>query len=232
LSTIQTILRIHTRVADIYNQPINQVKEQLRLTVEGIKEKQESEILNNPEFGLLNNVAPHMSLEARYGPPTPDDMDSLLSLVWKQPAYFLAHPRAIAAFGRECTKRGIRAETVMLFGSPFMAWRGIPIIPSDKIEIKSRTRNPQGPGTTSILLMRVGEEEQGVVGLQQSGLKNEFSPSLSVAFAGITSHSVAQYLVTLYFSCAVLTDDALGVLDNVEVGYHHDYSHYYALEFQ
>jgi hypothetical protein len=27
----------------------------------------------------------------------------------------------------------------------------------------------------------------------------------------------------LYFSCAVLTDDALGVLENVEVGYYHDY---------
>ena len=34
---------------------------------------------------------------------------------------------------------------------------------------------------------------------------------------------VASYLLTLYFSCAVLTDDALGVLENVEVGYYHDY---------
>jgi hypothetical protein len=32
-------------------------------------------------------------------------------------------------------------------------------------------------------------------------------------------------LLTLYFSCAVLTDDALGVLENVEVGYYHDYEH-------
>ena len=29
----------------------------------------------------------------------------------------------------------------------------------------------------------------------------------------------------LYFSCAVLTDDALGVLENVEVGHYHDYEH-------
>ena len=34
---------------------------------------------------------------------------------------------------------------------------------------------------------------------------------------------MASYLLTLYFSCAVLTDDALGVLENVEVGYYHDY---------
>jgi hypothetical protein len=31
-------------------------------------------------------------------------------------------------------------------------------------------------------------------------------------------------LLTLYFSAAVLTDDALGVLENVEVNYYHDYN--------
>jgi hypothetical protein len=42
---------------------------------------------------------------------------------------------------------------------------------------------------------------------------------------GLDSLGVASYLLTLYFSCAVLTDDALGVLENVEVGYYHDYEH-------
>jgi len=27
--------------------------------------------------------------------------------VWKQPAFFLTHPEGIAAFGRECTRRGV-----------------------------------------------------------------------------------------------------------------------------
>jgi hypothetical protein len=40
---------------------------------------------------------------------------------------------------------------------------------------------------------------------------------------GLDSLGVASYLLTLYFSCAVLTDDALGILENVEVGYYHDY---------
>ncbi len=40
---------------------------------------------------------------------------------------------------------------------------------------------------------------------------------------GLDSLGVSSYLLTLYFSCAVLTDDALGVLENVEVGYYHDY---------
>ena len=48
-------------------------------------------------------------------------------------------------------------------------------------------------------------------------------PSLSARLMGMDSLGVASYLLTLYFSCAVLTDDALGVLENVEVGYYHNY---------
>ena len=71
--------------------------------------------------------------------------------------------------------------------------------------------------------MRVGEPKQGVVGLHQTGLPGEQLPGLSVRFMGIDSYSTASYLVTLYFSAAVLTEDALGVLENVEVGNYHDY---------
>ncbi|MEY3869417.1 MAG: family 2B encapsulin nanocompartment shell protein [Microcoleaceae cyanobacterium] len=225
LSVVQSILRVHTRVSDIYNEPINQLREQLRLTVEGIKEQQEWEILNNPEFGLLNVVSPLQRLQTRYGPPTPDDFDALLSLVWKKPAFFLAHPRAIAAFGRECTRRGVPPATVNLFGSPFITWRGVPIVPSDKLEVTSRNENILGPGKTNILLVRVGEKDQGVVGLHQIGLPGEQIPGLSVRLMGINQSAIASYLLTLYFSAAVLTDDALAVLENVEVGYYHDYEY-------
>jgi CRP-like cAMP-binding protein len=225
LSIVQTILRVHTRVADIYNEPIDQLREQLRLTVEGMKEQQEWEIINNPAFGLLSAAAPSMRVQPRYGAPTPDDLDEMLARVWKQPAFFLAHPRAIAAFGRECTRRGVPPVTVNLFGSPFVTWRGVPIVPCDKLEVQNRTGNPEGPGKTNILLVRAGEKEQGVVGLHQMGIPGEQMPSLSVRFMGINSLAVASYLMTLYFSCAVLTDDALAVLENVEVGYYHDYQY-------
>ena len=36
---------------------------------------------------------------------------------------------------------------------------------------------------------------------------------------------VASYLLTKYFSLATLTDDAIAILENVEVGYYHDYQH-------
>ncbi len=73
--------------------------------------------------------------------------------------------------------------------------------------------------------MRIGEADQGVVGLHQAGIPGELSPSLSARLMGLDSLGVASYLLTLYFSCAVLTDDAVGVLENVEVGYYHDYDH-------
>lgn len=216
LSVVQTILRMNTRVADIYNNPHNQLGQQLRLTIEAVREKQEWEMINNADFGLLNNVAPSCSVQTRSGPPTPDDMDELLARVWKLPAFFLAHPRAIAAFGRECTRRGVPPPTVEIFGNPFLTWRGVPLIPTDKLKVN-------GSDTTNILLMRVGEQEQGVVGLRQTGIPDEYLPGLSVRFMSIDNKAIASYLISTYFSVAVLVEDALGVLENVEVSAYHDY---------
>ncbi len=225
LSSVQTVVRVHTRVSDLYNDPYNQLEEQMRLTIEGIKERQEWELINSKKFGLIHSVDPAMRISTRYGAPTPDDLDELLALVWKKPAFFLAHPKAIAAFERECTWRGVPPVTINLFGVPVISWRGVPIVPCDKLEMKSRYQSNQWFGTTSILLLRVGEADQGVVGLHQAGIPGEIMPSLSARLMGLDSLGVASYLLTLYFSCAVLTDDALGVLENVEVGYYHDYEH-------
>ncbi len=223
LSAVQTVVRVHTRVSDLYNGPLNQLEEQIRLTIEGIRERQEWELINNKKFGLIHSVDPAMRISTRYGAPTPDDLDELLALVWKKPAFFLAHPKAIAAFERECTWRGVPPVTTTLLGSPILLWRGVPIIPCDKLEMKSRGQSSQSPGTTSILLLRAGEADQGVVGLHQAGIPGEIMPSLSARLMGLDSLGVASYLLTLYFSCAVLTDDALAILENVEVGYYHDY---------
>ena len=146
-------------------------------------------------------------------------LDELIVKVWKQPAFFLTHPTGIAAFGRECTRRGVPPATVSMFGSQFITWRGIPLIPSDKV--------PLVDGKTKILLMRVGEERQGVVGLYQPGLSGEQGPGLSVRFMGISRNAIASYLISLYCSLAVLTVDALAVIDDVEVGKFHDYQHTY-----
>jgi len=225
LSSVQTVVRVHTRVSDLFNGPYDQLEEQIRLTIEGIKERQEWELINSKKFGLVNSIAPSFRISTRYGTPTPDDLDELLALVWKKPAFFLAHPKAIAAFARECTWRGTPPPTISVFGIPVITWRGVPIIPSDKLEIKSRYSSNRWLGTTSILLVRVGEADQGVVGLHQTGIPGEIQPSLSARFMGTDTLGVSSYLLSLYFSAAVLTDDAIGVLENVEVGYYHDYEH-------
>jgi hypothetical protein len=219
--TFSTVLDVQTRVSDLYSHPYDQIQEQVRLLVEKVKEKQESELINNPDYGLLANAAPSMRIAARAGTPTPDDFDELIARVWKEPAFFLAHPRAIAAFGRECTRRGVPPPTVTLFGSPFLTWRGLPIVPSDKLYIDDA-------GTTNILLMRTGEQKQGVVGLFQPGIPGEVAPSLSVRFMGINRKAVASYLISLYCSAAILTHDALGVLEGIDVGKYHQYPFTYA----
>lgn len=209
LSVAQTVLRIHTRVADLYNEPMNQVEHQLRLTIEELRERQEHEMVNSPDFGLLANCDYNQRINTHHGPPTPDDMDELLSRR-RSTRVILAHPRAIAAFGRECTKRGIYPATVEVQGSTAVGWRGVPILPCNKIPISDGQ-------TTSILAMRVGEDNQGVVGLHQVGIPDEYEPSLNVRFMGINEKAVMSYLVSAYFSCAILVPDALGVLENVEI---------------
>jgi hypothetical protein len=216
LSAVNTVLDVHTRVSDLYSNPYNQISEQLRLTTETVKERQESELINNTEYGLLHNITPSQHISTRKGAPTPDDLDELLTRVWKEPGFFLAHPLAIAAFGRECTRRGVPPPTTPLLGTQFLTWRGVPLIPSDKVGVTE--------GRTNILLIRTGERKQGVVGLYQPNLPGEQSPGLSVRFMGINHKAIASYLVSLYCSLAVLTEDAVAVLEGVETGQYHEYA--------
>jgi CRP-like cAMP-binding protein len=211
LSVAQTVLRVHTRVADLYNQPMNQLEQQLRLTVEALRERQEDEMVNNPEFGLLHNADLRQRISTRSGPPTPDDMDALLATVWKEPTFFLAHPKAIAAFGRECTRRGVYPASVEFGGHHVPGWRGVPIFPCGKIPVDATQ-------SSAIMLLRAGEDNQGVVGLHQTGLPDEYQPGLSVRFMHINDQAIMSYLVSAYYSVAVLVPDALGILENVEIG--------------
>jgi CRP-like cAMP-binding protein len=209
LSVAQTVLRVHTRVADLYNNLMNQVDEQLRLTMEALRERQEDELINNRDFGLLHNVDFSQRIHARTGPPTPDDLDALLSRRRKS-RFFLAHPRTIAAFGRECNRRGVYPPAIDVDGHQITAWRGIPIFPCNKIPITEHC-------TSSILVMRTGMADEGVIGLHQTGIPDEVEPGLNVRFMGIDDKAIISYLVSTYYSVAVLVPDALGILENVEI---------------
>ena len=175
--------------SDLYSSPHDQVTQQLRLTIETIKERQEFELVNSPEYGLLAQATPEQTIQTLAGAPTPDDLDALITKVWKTPSFFLTHPQGVAAFGREATFRGVPPPVVSLFGAQFITWRGIPLIPSDKVPVEE--------GKTKFILVRTGEERQGVVGLFQPGLVGEQAPGLSVRFTGINQSAIATYLVTL-----------------------------------
>ena len=209
LGVVQTILNVHTRVSDLFNDPMNQLQEQLRLTIEAVRERQEFELVNNHEFGFLHNVDVTQCIHARRGPPTPDDFDDMLNRR-KRPRVILAHPRALAAFSRECNRRGLYLEYTQRDGQKIQTFRGVPMYPCDKIPI-----NPDQ--TSSILFFRFGEKDQGVVGLVQTGIEGEVEPGLSVKHMGIDQRGIASYLVSAYTSAAILIPEALKVLDNITV---------------
>ncbi|WP_406858998.1 family 2B encapsulin nanocompartment shell protein [Streptomyces sp. HUAS MG47] len=209
LSVAQTVLKVHTRVADLYNQPMNQTQQQLRLTIQELRERQEHELVNNPEFGLLHNTDYDQRIQTHAGPPTPDDFDDLISMR-RGTEYIFAHPRAIAAFGKECNKRGLVLGHTEVDGHHIPAWRGIPILPCGKIPISDQQ-------SSSIIALRTGEDNEGVIGLYQTGLPDEVEPGLNCRFMGIDEKAIISYLVSTYYSAAVLVPDAVGILENVEV---------------
>ena len=140
--------------------------------------------------------------------------------MWKEPAFFLAHPAAIAAFGRECTRRGVPPPTVKLFGSPFLTWRGLPLVPSRQAPLEG--------GKTEILLHAHRREEARrgrpvPAWHSRRGQPEPLGPLHGHQPAGRGLVSRLALLIA-----AVLTEDALGVLESAEVGKFHEYSHSYA----
>ena len=192
---------------------MNQIEQQLRLTVEALRERQEHEMVNNREFGLLHNADLKQRIHTRTGPPTPDDLDELLQPAAQAPSSSSPTRRPIAAFGRECTRRGIYPAS----GRRRRARRAVLARRADAA--LQQDPDHARPAPRSILAMRTGEEDQGVIGLHQTGIPDEYEPSLSVRFMGINEQAIISYLVSAYYSAAVLVPDALGVLENVEIGH-------------
>lgn len=209
LIPIQTVVQLPARIVDLQNSPYNQTNEQIRLGVENLKELQELHMLTSPEIGLLTVCKNRLSID---GPPTPNDLDNLISIIWKDPTLFLMHPKTLAKFGHECTSRGVCIGSTKIFGSIFTTWRGIPMIPCDKMPLVTVSENSL---KTSILLMRIGKKNNGVIGLTQNVANNEFGSNITKHYKGITNDAMIEYLLTLYYSVSVLSDDALGCLDNV-----------------
>jgi D-aminopeptidase len=57
-----------------------------------------------------------------------------------------------------------------------------------------------------------------VIGLRPAGLPDEVEPGLSVRRMTVNGQAITSYLVSAYCSAAVLVPDALGVLEDVQIG--------------
>lgn len=203
----RTVLGLNLTVADLLNTPYDQTREQILLAIEAVREHQDDTMINDPEIGLLSVVTPDHRLVARDATSLLDDLDELLGRR-RDPQFFLAHPRAIVALSQECTRRGLTVPSTEIDGKPVPAWHGLPIFPCPKIPVTKQD-------STSVLVLRTGDDNRGVVGLHQTGLADEWETSLNVRFMGITHDAVVEYMITSYYGIDVLTPDALGVLENI-----------------
>ena len=105
-----------------------------------------------------------------------------------------------------------RHTLVLIDGVPVHSWRNIPLLPCPHLPLTEAR-------TSTILALRLGAENQGVVGLRPADLPDQHEPGLNVRFMGINERAVARYLVSAYQSLAMLIPDAAGALENVEVGH-------------
>ena len=161
LNAVAAIVDVHTRVSDLYSSPYDQIGEQLRLTIETVKERQESELINNPDYGMFASVADSQRISTLTGPPSPDDLDVLITRCGR-------NRRSSSPTRKD---RGLRpgvhaARRAAADGEPVRV--AVPDLarPADH----PVGQGPLEDGKTKFLLLRTGEKRQGVVGLFQPGL--------------------------------------------------------------
>ncbi len=211
LNVVRTVMRIPALVADIYNYKMNQTEQQLKLVVATVREEQEKEMINNHLLPYINNqqFSPKVSnADGR----TLDNLDKLITSI-RDVHFILARPSAIAAIGRAANDAGIYPQSIEFGGQWVSSWRGIPVLPSNKLPVVGES----GKKTTTIMAMRTGEANSGVIGLYQTGIPDEYEPGLNVRFMGIDQDAMISYLVSAYFSIAALVPDAIGILTDLSI---------------
>ena len=123
LSAVTTIVDVHTRVSDLYSVPARPDRRAVALTIENDQgeagkraDQQQGVWLAHQRRSVADDRNAHRPADARR--PRRTDRRRL-----EGAGFFLAHPQAIAAFGRECTRRGVPPATVTLvrFAVPHLA---------------------------------------------------------------------------------------------------------------
>src|ERR1700721_244670 len=55
LNAVSTVLDVQTRISDLYRSPHDQIREQLRLMIEKVKERQENQLVTNAKTAFFKN---------------------------------------------------------------------------------------------------------------------------------------------------------------------------------
>lgn len=202
LVNIETLIKVPSKIHDVMNYPHNQLVNQLRLTVENIRETQENYFINNPDTGLISQCAKKSRIIRYNDVVSPNVLDDLLALVWNKPSFYLMHPRILADFCKSCNSLGLNTGSSEYLGYQFVTWRGLPIITSDKIPLSAGT-------LTNIFLIRTGFDDSGVVQLHNITPTKSGYPGIFIETSATDQFGTVNTRVSLYTNIAILSDESI-----------------------
>ena len=196
--------------------PHDQVNEQLRLAVEMIKERQEDELVNNAELRPADTTCARQTSTPAAARRPRTTWTSSSPTSGRSRHSSSAHPRGDRRVRpRVHPARSTAADGRRMFGSQFITWRGIPMVPCNKIPVERRAR----PDPARCAPAKSTGRHRPV----PAGPAGRADPGPVGALHGHQPQAIASYLISLYCSVAVLTDDALGVLEEGRVASYHEY---------
>jgi len=202
LATIETMIKVPSKIYDVMNHPHNQTCNQIKLTIQHIYEQQEKYFINNLDTGLISFCTKNNRVREYNNQVNPDILDDLLSLVWIKPTFYLMHPISLSEFCKACNSKGLNTGSMELFGYQFVTWRGLPICTSDKIPYNIKSH-------TFVFLIRSGFNDSGVIQLYnqtptKSGHQGVFIETSMIDHLGNISTRI-----TTYTNVAILSTEAI-----------------------
>jgi len=198
---IETLIKVPSKIYDVMNYPHNQMINQIRLTIENIYEQQEKYFINNPHTGLISFCIKNNRIKEYNAQINPDVLDDLLALVWNKPTFYLMHPTILSELCKACNSLGLNTGNMELFGYPFVTWRGLPIVTSDKVPYDKKSN-------TYVFLIRTGVDDSGVIQLYNL-TPTKSDPGIFIETSMTDNLGSVNTRVTLYTNIAILSSESI-----------------------
>lgn len=199
---IETLVKIPSKIYDVMNYPHNQTNHQIRLTIENLYEQQEKYFINNIHTGLIAYCSKNNRIKTYNSQISPDILDDLLALVWNKPSFYLVHPIILTEICKACNNKALNMGTTELFGYQFITWRGLPIVPCDKIPYSTSSN-------TYAFLIRTGTNDSGVVQLYNMTPTKSGHSGIFIESSMTDNLGSVNTRITLYTNVAVLSSESI-----------------------